>query len=56
MATEAGQIRHLIDRAMRIALSERTVTCVIVPNDLQMEDAVPDPAARARDGAFGRRL
>jgi pyruvate dehydrogenase (quinone) len=43
MATEAGQIRHLIDRAMRIALSERTVTCVIVPNDLQMEDAVPVP-------------
>jgi pyruvate dehydrogenase (quinone) len=43
MATEAGQIRHLIDRAMRIALSERTVTCVIVPNDLQMEAAVPTP-------------
>ncbi|HWF32392.1 MAG TPA: thiamine pyrophosphate-requiring protein [Solirubrobacteraceae bacterium] len=43
MATEAGQVRHLIDRAMRIALSERTVTCVIVPNDLQMEEAVPTP-------------
>src|SRR5579884_1740366 len=43
MATEAGQIRHLIDRAMRIALSERTVTCVIVPNDLQMEPAVETP-------------
>ena len=43
MATEAGQVRHLIDRAMRIALSERTVTCVIVPNDLQMEPAVPTP-------------
>jgi len=43
MATEAGQIRHLIDRAMRIALAERTVTCVIVPNDLQMEAAVPTP-------------
>jgi pyruvate dehydrogenase (quinone) len=43
MATEAGQVRHLIDRAMRIALSERTVTCVIVPNDLQMEAAVPTP-------------
>jgi pyruvate dehydrogenase (quinone) len=43
MATEAGQVRHLIDRAMRIALSERTVTCVIVPNDLQMEQAVPTP-------------
>jgi pyruvate dehydrogenase (quinone) len=43
MATEPGQIRHLIDRAMRIALSERSVTCVIVPNDLQMEAAVPTP-------------
>ena len=43
MATEPGQIRHLIDRAMRIALSERTVTCVIVPNDLQMEPAVQTP-------------
>jgi pyruvate dehydrogenase (quinone) len=43
MATEAGQIRHLIDRAMRIALAERTVTCVIVPNDLQMEPAVTTP-------------
>src|SRR5438874_260923 len=43
MATEAAQIRHLIDRAMRIALAERTVTAVIVPNDLQMEAAVPVP-------------
>ena len=56
MATEPGQIRHLIDRAMRIALAERTVTCVIVPNDLQMEDAVADAAARARHRALGRRL
>ncbi len=29
------QIRHLVDRAVRIALAERTVTCIIVPNDLQ---------------------
>ena len=43
MATEPGQIRHLVDRAMRIALSERTVTCVVVPNDLQMEPAVTTP-------------
>ncbi|MHB1537352.1 MAG: thiamine pyrophosphate-requiring protein [Solirubrobacteraceae bacterium] len=43
MATQAGQIRHLVDRAMRIALAERTVTCVIVPNDLQMEAAVTTP-------------
>src|SRR5690349_6557166 len=31
-ATEATQVRHLIDRAMRIAFAERTVTCVILPN------------------------
>jgi pyruvate dehydrogenase (quinone) len=42
-AMTAEQIRHLIDRALRIALAERTVTCVIVPNDLQMEEAVPTP-------------
>ncbi|HET6439561.1 MAG TPA: thiamine pyrophosphate-requiring protein [Anaeromyxobacter sp.] len=33
-----AQARHLVDRAMRIALSERTVTAVIVPNDLQEFD------------------
>ena len=43
MATEPEQVRHLIDRAMRIALAERTVTCVIVPNDVQMAPAVPSP-------------
>ncbi|HEV2673352.1 MAG TPA: thiamine pyrophosphate-requiring protein [Aliidongia sp.] len=31
-----SQIRHLIDRAFRIAQTRRTVTCVIVPNDLQL--------------------
>lgn len=35
MATEPSQIRHLVDRAMRIAKAERTVTCIIIPNDLQ---------------------
>ncbi len=35
MCTDASQIRHLVDRAFRIAISERTVTCVIVPNDVQ---------------------
>ena len=38
MATDAAQIRHLIDRAFRIAISQRTVTCIIIPNDLQTED------------------
>src|ERR671924_248250 len=43
MATAPGQIRHLIDRAVRIATDRRTVTCIIVPNDLQEEAAVPQP-------------
>ncbi len=43
MATDAAQIRHLVDRAVRTALSERTVTCLIVPNDLQTEEAVEAP-------------
>src|SRR5436853_4634675 len=34
MATEPSQIRHLIDRAVRIALAQRTVTCVVLPNDV----------------------
>jgi len=42
-ASVPGQIRHLIDRAIRIAKAERTVTCVIVPNDLQELDAVASP-------------
>jgi pyruvate dehydrogenase (quinone) len=41
--TVAAQVRHVIDRAVRIAKSERTVTCVIVPNDLQELDAVETP-------------
>ncbi|MBO0681784.1 MAG: thiamine pyrophosphate-requiring protein [Candidatus Dormibacteraeota bacterium] len=34
-------IRHQIDRAFRIAQAERTVTCVIVPADVQEEEAQP---------------
>lgn len=43
MVTSPEQMRHVIDRAFRIALSERTVTCVIVPNDVQRLEAVPKP-------------
>jgi pyruvate dehydrogenase (quinone) len=43
MATDPAQIRHLIDRGHRIALDQRTVTCVIVPNDIGEEPAVPEP-------------
>src|SRR4051812_29463447 len=43
MATTPEQMRHLVDRAMRIARAERTVTCIIVPNDVQELDAVEEP-------------
>ncbi len=36
-AMAPGQIRHLVDRAFRIARAQRSVTCIIVPNDLQEE-------------------
>ena len=39
-ANDPSTIRHLIDRALRIAQVERTVTCVIVPADVQDMDAV----------------
>jgi pyruvate dehydrogenase (quinone) len=42
MATVPQQMRHLVDRAVRIAKAERTVTCIIVPNDLQ-EVAYEEP-------------
>jgi pyruvate dehydrogenase (quinone) len=43
IAMEPAQIRHLVDRACRIALAERTVTAIIVPNDVQESPAVPRP-------------
>jgi pyruvate dehydrogenase (quinone) len=42
-AFDAAQIRHLVDRAHRIALDQRSVTCMIVPNDLGEEPAVEEP-------------
>ncbi|MBV8400723.1 MAG: thiamine pyrophosphate-requiring protein [Acetobacteraceae bacterium] len=42
-ASVPAQIRHLIDRAMRIAKADRRVTCIILPNDLQELDAVETP-------------
>jgi pyruvate dehydrogenase (quinone) len=43
MASVPAQIRHLVDRAVRVALDQRTVTCIIVPNDLASMDAVESP-------------
>jgi pyruvate dehydrogenase (quinone) len=39
------QVRHLIDRAVRIANTKRTVTCVILPNDLQLLSYEDPPLA-----------
>jgi pyruvate dehydrogenase (quinone) len=43
MATTPAQVRHLVDRAARIALERRAVTCIIFPNDVQDMDAVETP-------------
>jgi len=37
------QARHLLDRAFRIAKAERTVTCLVVPYDVQELEAVEQP-------------
>lgn len=42
-AMAAAQVRHLVDRAVRIARDRRAVTCIIVPHDLQELDAVETP-------------
>ncbi|MEO8836731.1 MAG: thiamine pyrophosphate-requiring protein [Caldimonas sp.] len=39
------QVRTVIDRAVRIAQAKRAVTCVILPNDLQLLDYVDPPVA-----------
>src|SRR5438552_675928 len=46
LATDPAQIRHLVDRGHRIALDQRSVTCLIIPNDLGEEPAVPEPAQK----------
>ncbi|ALX85978.1 thiamine pyrophosphate-binding protein [Achromobacter denitrificans] len=43
MGTSPVQARHMVDRAMRIAMERRSVTCLIVPNDVQDLEAVPVP-------------
>jgi pyruvate dehydrogenase (quinone) len=43
MAVVPEQVRHLVDRAVRIALDQRNVTCLIFPNDVQTLDAVDVP-------------
>ena len=43
MASDPNQVRHLIDRAFRIAIAERRVTCVVVPANIQVAAAVEMP-------------
>ena len=43
IAMAPAQIRHLVDRALRIALDERTVTAIIIPNDVQDAPAIAQP-------------
>lgn len=43
MVTHPASFRHCIDRAVRIAIAERTVTCIIIPHDLQEQPAVESP-------------
>jgi pyruvate dehydrogenase (quinone) len=40
---EAAQARHLVDGAIRTALDRKGVATIIVPNDVQEEEAVPSP-------------
>jgi pyruvate dehydrogenase (quinone) len=42
-ASVPEQIRHLVDRAVRIALDQRSVTCLIFPADLQNEPSAEPP-------------
>ncbi|MGE5523816.1 MAG: thiamine pyrophosphate-requiring protein [Rhodospirillaceae bacterium] len=43
MVSTPDQVRHLVDRAVRIARDQRTVTCIVFPNDVQDKDAVEEP-------------
>ena len=45
LATVPGQVRHLVDRAVRTALGARTVTALVLPNDLQELDYAPPKRA-----------
>src|SRR5437762_6311546 len=40
---EPAQARHLVDRAVRVALDRKGVTTLIFPNDVQEEKAVESP-------------
>ncbi|MBY4693313.1 thiamine pyrophosphate-requiring protein [Burkholderia latens] len=45
LAVVPAQVRHLVDRAVRTALGARTVTALVLPNDLQELDYAPPKRA-----------
>ena len=45
IGTVPSQVRHMVDRAVRIAQNKRSVTCIILPNDLQLMTYVDPPMA-----------
>ena len=47
MLVDPAQTRHLVDRAIRIARAEHTVTCIVVPNDMQEMEAMAPPHAHS---------
>ena len=55
-ASTPGQVRHLVDRAVRLALANRAVTALILPNDLQeMMYEEPERAHGTIHSGFGYR-
>jgi len=44
-ASAPAQVRHLVDQAIRIAVGERRVTAIILPNDLQEAEYSEPPRA-----------
>src|ERR1700749_675727 len=44
-ASSPAQVRHLVDRDIRIALGDRRVTVIVLPNDLQ-EEPYREPARK----------
>ena len=43
------QVPHLLDRAMRISIGRRAVTCLVFPKDVQELEAVPHPPHRPNE-------
>jgi len=43
VVSKPEQLAHVVDRAFRAALGNRTVAAIIIPHDVQMEPAVTDP-------------